>query len=519
MSAKKPANPLSISPILTCAETRILEKRIADPGAPEFGDLKSGDPVPLIDLMARAGQACYNHIRSTLGRRLQTVLVLCGPGGNGGDGYVIARHLLAAGHTVLIFALAAPSAGSDAAFMLAQLMKAGGTLIPDLEPIDMGDIDLVVDALFGAGLSRPFDHGPSLSALKQARTSGIPVFAVDVPSGLNGDTGRAWGNCTGADETVTFFTPKPGHVMADGPDLCGALDVADLGVDISALNSIDHRVDSVSLPGFFVSGGHKYNYGHALVLSGPQGRTGAARLAAMAALRMGAGLVTVACPNKALAENAAHVTSIQLRVVDTSDDINSLLSDHRYNALIMGPGMGTGQKTCDLVLSALKTGRQMVLDADALTAFQDDPEPFFEALHENCVLTPHAGEFARLFPDLILDDPEKSKLDQVKAATKRTGAHILLKGPGTIIAAPDGHALIVAAIGDQAAPSLATAGSGDVLAGLIGGRLARDKSLSMIELIAQAVWIHQEIGRRAGPGLIAEDQPLQLPNLLRELML
>ncbi len=518
MISAQTAPPLKLEPVLTCGQTRDLEQQIADPAVEDIGDLETGQSVSLRDLMDRAGWACYKFISSHISEKSKTILILCGPGGNGGDGFVIARHCLSYGYNVAVWSLADPKPGSDTAHMLMELIKSGGSLLTDLDQVKLGSVSLVVDALFGAGLSRPFDHGQAIGVLKKSRTQNIPIFAVDVPSGLNGDTGMAWGECAGADNTLTFFTPKPGHHIAEGPELCGDLLVDDLGTQFADFPSDLFSVKGVNLPGYYVPGGHKYRYGHTLVFSGPRTRTGAARLAAMAALRMGSGLVTVASPENALDENAHHLTSIQLRRVDGPEDLEILLSDARYNTLVMGPGMGVGTATQALVRTALESKRQIVLDADALTSFEGNPQDLFDRLNNHCVLTPHMGEFRRVFPDIVFEDPQISKIDQVIKASKRCGAHILLKGPDTIIASPDGQALIVPALYEDAAPALATAGSGDILAGLIAGRLARDKALSMTELIAQATWIHQEIGRQLGPGCIAADMPPVLPALLKQIV-
>lgn len=506
------------SPVLTCAETRALEVRAADVGVPHICDARTGKPVSGLELMARAGQACFKQARKLAQGRAGYPLILCGPGGNGGDGYVIARLFLDADQQPVVFALGEPGARSDAAAMYKRLKARGGKVIKTLDDLDIGDISIVVDALFGVGLARAFDHPQSLSVLRACRQEGIPVFAVDMPSGLSGDTGRVSGNCAGADLTLSFFTVKPGHLIADGPQYCGALVIEDLDLSFADSPSSVKAVTSVRLSGFFAQQGHKYKYGHAMVLSGPAGRTGAARLAAMAALRMGAGLVSVGSSAEAMAENAAHLTSIQLCETGTVRDFQTLLADTRYNTIVIGPGFGVGKATREMVRFAAKSGRRLVLDADALISFESDPDELFALLTPECVLTPHAGEFKRLFPDLDLQHPTISKLDQVKIAAKRSGAVMLLKGPDTFIAAPGGSVYIVAAVYDRVAPALGTAGSGDVLTGLIAGRLARAADMSVPELTAQAVWIHQELGRRLGAGLIAEDLPDGLRTLLPGLL-
>ncbi|MXQ07352.1 NAD(P)H-hydrate dehydratase [Alphaproteobacteria bacterium GH1-50] len=267
---------------------------------------------------------------------------------------------------------------------------------------------------------------------------------------------------------------------------------------------------------------HKYDHGHALILSGGPGKTGAARLAARGALRIGAGLVTIGCPHTALAEVAGQVTAIMCRPLDGAPGLTELLEDTRLNALLLGPGLGLGQDTQALVLSALSGKRATVLDADALSRFSRNPETLFDALHETCILTPHAGEFARLFPDIAeklhapaTTGPAYSKIDATREAAAQAGCVVLLKGPDTVIADPKGRCAINASVYDRAAPWLATAGSGDVLAGFIAGLLAR--GLTPFDAAATAAWLHTECALSFGPGLIAEDLPEELPSVFRAL--
>lgn len=267
---------------------------------------------------------------------------------------------------------------------------------------------------------------------------------------------------------------------------------------------------------------HKYGHGHALILSGPMGRSGAARLAARGALRVGAGLVTVAAPGSSLIECATQLTAIMLRRCEDATALSALLEDDRLNALCLGPGLGVGEGTRALVNTALEAKRATVLDADALTSFRDNPHALFDALHPKVVLTPHGGEFARLFPDIAaelaappLKGPAYSKVDATRAAARRAGCTVLFKGPDTVIASPDGRCAVNAAVYERAAPWLATAGSGDVLAGIITGLLARGLDP---QLAAESgAWLHVEAARAFGPGLIAEDLPEMLPQVFRDL--
>jgi ADP-dependent NAD(P)H-hydrate dehydratase / NAD(P)H-hydrate epimerase len=322
-----------------------------------------------------------------------------------------------------------------------------------------------------------------------------------------------------------------GHFLGDGPDICGRIVVKDIGLSGSpgpetALQGdpalATRLITRDSIPDLAKGGAHKYDHGHVLVISGGPGRTGAARLAARSALRMGAGLVTLACPLRALPEVAAQVTAVMLRGLDGPSGLAEMLEDVRFNAICLGPGLGLTQVTADLVRVALETGRPCVLDADALSRFQRAPEGLFDMLHPAAVLTPHGGEFARLFPDIAdrLQAPAKagpafSRVDAAREAAARAGCVVILKGPDTVIADPDGHSAVHSAAFERAAPWLATAGAGDVLAGLIAGLLAR--GFAPMQAAPTAAWLHVECARRFGPGLIAEDLAEQLPNVLSDL--
>ena len=390
----------------------------------------------------------------------------------------------------------------------------------------------MVDALFGTGLTRPVEgFGGLFRDIAEARSIGCPrVLAVDLPSGLCSDSGRvirAAGTdpaeaAIAADLTVSFHRPKLGHYLSDGPAYCGRVIAADIGLRPEA--TAGKGVPLAAARAAALAKGnasHKYDNGHALVVSGGSGRTGAARLAARGALRVGAGLVTVGVPGSAQLEVAAHQTAVMLTRVDDEDALASLLEDTRLNALCLGPGLGQDRARV-LVPTAARAGRGTVLDADAITAFESDPEALFRDLHGACILTPHMGEFAKLFPDLASplkeppdSGPARSRLDAARAAAARSGAIVLLKGPDTVIAAPDGTATIAASVYDRAAPWLATAGSGDVLAGIITGLLAR--GFTALDAAASGAFLHTEAARSYGPGLIAEDLPEELPRVFRTL--
>ncbi|MEX0839070.1 MAG: NAD(P)H-hydrate dehydratase [Parvibaculum sp.] len=464
-------------------------------------------------LMENAGRAVAEAIAARFA--VGPVAVLCGPGNNGGDGFVAARLLAEQGWPVTLFLLGArENLKGDAAEAAARWQ---GPVRPLAADAGEG-ASLVIDAIFGAGLARDVE-GVVAELIARIAKSGVPVAAVDVPSGLDGDTGAPRGAAFKAALTVTFFRLKPGHLLLPGRLLCGELKVADIGIpsdvleEIAPQTFIDHPpLWAASFPQPKIDG-HKYTRGHAVVVSGGAAHTGAARLAARGALRAGAGLVTVATPPSALLVNAAHLTAIMLAPFDGADGLTQILEDKRKNALLIGPGAGVGAETRENVLAALLSGATMVLDADALTSFAEIPRDLFVAIKGYfagpVVLTPHEGEFARLFPDLAASG--ESKLVRARRAAAEAGAVVILKGADTVVAAPDGRA----AININAGAELATAGSGDVLGGIVLGLLAQD--MPPFEAAAAGVWLHGEAGAAFGPGLIAEDISEMLPSVLRDL--
>lgn len=481
------------------------------------------------DLMERAGAGVLSAVlarwpgfAATPGR----AAVLAGPGNNGGDGYVVARLLHERGWQVAVFAMGDPARlPPDAAANRARWLALGRVQpLEDFGPA-ANPPDLLVDALFGAGLARPVRGINALAdftALAADDVMPTRVVAVDAPSGLCMDSGRPLGRALFAHLTVSFHRYRPGHFLAEGPRHCGALALVDIGLTEAGMPAA-WLVTGQAGPLAKHPWHHKYAYGHALVLAGGPGRGGAARLAARAALRVGAGLVTLACPAAALTENAARLDAVMTRVLDTPADLAALLADPRLSAVCLGPGLGTGERTRALVATAVRAGRGVVLDADALTAFAGRADDLFALTHPRCVLTPHGGEFARLFPDTaerLAAEPDRgpafSRLDAAREAAERAGAVVLLKGPDTVIAAPGGPVLVHAAAYERAVPWLATAGAGDVLAGLIAGLLAR--GVAPASAAAQAAWLHAEAARGFGPGLIAEDLPDALPGVLARLL-
>ena len=523
--------------ILTAAQMRNHENAAMDAG------IARG-----IELMERAGAgvlaealARFPKLASAPGE----ALILCGPGNNGGDGFVIARHLAECGWTVTVVLYGDPARlPPDAAEMHKRFVASHPVVaFADWDPAVLSfeaaeRPALIVDALFGGGLARPLpdDLTQPLRLLDQCFPQGGAVrVAVDAPSGLCLDSGRPL-LAEGAsalplrqDLTVTFHAFRPGHFLGEGPEWCGQVAVVDIGLppcdptpslQLTEANHLNHDKGRAALRR---SGAHKYDFGHALVLAGSSGHGGAARLAAGAALRAGAGLVTLGCPAEALVENAARLDAVMLRVIDTAGELARQLEDQRINALCLGPGLGLGRAR-DLVPEALASRRPCILDADALTAFWDAPDVLFALLHRDAILTPHAGEFARLFPDLAdklnrraESGPATSALDVTRAAAARCGAAVLLKGPATVIATPEGDAWINAAVYGRSAPWLATAGAGDVLAGIITGYTASNPG-SIAHAAADAAWLHVEAARRFGPGLVAEDLPGLLPAVMADLM-
>ncbi len=464
-------------------------------------------------LMERAGAAVAAAAAEMAGGA--PVLVLCGPGNNGGDGFVAARHLAERGLSVAVALLGSRSSLSgDAADAAARWSGPVGDAAR-AEPERAG---LVIDALFGAGLARDLD-GAARALIERVNGAGRPVLAVDLPSGIGGDTGAVRGAAIEASRTVTFVTRKPGHLLLPGRAHCGPVTVADIGIPATTVDAVGDRTFvnrpalwTAALPRLRISA-HKYDRGHTLVASGGSTRTGAARLAAQAALRIGSGLVTVASPPEALGINAAHLTAIMLRGCDGADGLDRLLEDPRFNALVLGPALGIHAMTRTMVVVALERRRAMVLDADALTSFEGLAGELQGAFAEvPTVMTPHDGEFRRLFvgQDAILGAP--GKLDRARRAAAHMGAVIVLKGPDTVIAAPDGRA----AINENGTAYLATAGSGDVLSGIIAGLLAQ--GAPAFEAACAGVWIHAEAGASFGPGLIAEDLPDLVPGVLRGLL-
>lgn len=466
--------------------------------------LAAASGVPGLDLMEAAGAAVAKEVRRRW--RPRPVAVLCGPGNNGGDGFVVARLLAGAGWPVQVGLLGRrESLKGDAAVNAGRWSGPVSSLGDDL----LAGAPLVIDALFGAGLARPLE-GIARSLVQRIDAGNFDCLAVDVPSGVAGDSGAVLGTAPKCRATVTFFRAKPGHWLLPGRDLCGDLVVADIGIPDAVLDDIRPRtfVNGPDLWGaafpWPAPGSHKYARGHAVVLGGAA-MTGAARLAASGARRAGAGLLTLAAPPEAAGVYRAGEPGVIVAEVGDDGAFAALLGDPRKNAVLLGPGAGIGEVTRRRVLAALGVGKACVLDADALTCFRDDPQTLFRAVAGPCVLTPHEAEFARLFS--LAGD----RLARARAAAAASGCVVLLKGSDTVIAAPDGRA----AINGNAPPDLASGGTGDVLAGLVLGLLAQ--GMEAFAAAAAAAWLHGAAAAEFGPGLIAEDLPAVLPRVLRRL--
>jgi hydroxyethylthiazole kinase-like uncharacterized protein yjeF len=482
---------MSGAEILTVEQVRAADRAAIAEGTPGF------------DLMLRAGRSVAAMIAARW--TVRPVVVLCGPGANGGDGYVAAAALKEAGWPVRVAGLVQPSALTGDAALAAQAWDGpvegmGGKLFDGA--------GLIVDALFGAGLSRPLE-ARVLSVLRATERSAAPVVAVDLPSGLAGDTGKPLGYAPQAALTVTFHRKKPAHVLVPGRDLCGEIVVADIGLPSPQSADLHENgpglwADRLAWPG---SGSHKHARGRMIVVSGDLNATGAARLAARAGLRIGAGLVTVLSPPEALLVNGAHLEAVMLKPFETDVELETAAA--AVDAAVIGPAAGVNESTVSNVFALARTGAGLVIDADALTVFRDDPDEMFQVLDRDDVLTPHPGEFERLFKGLLAASPER--ITAARAASVRSGTVVLLKGSDTVIAAPDGRAVV----NTNGSPWLATAGSGDVLAGFIGGLVAQ--GLDSFEAACAAVWIHSEAAAAFGPGLISEDLPGLVPPVLKRL--
>ena len=487
--------------ILTSDETRTVERAAFASGVASASLMEAAGAAVAAAAMARLADA---------GAPRGPAAIACGPGNNGGDGFVAARILKEKGVDVRVALLGDRARLSGDAALMASLYD--GPVSP-LNGDFFAGAALFVDALFGAGLSKPLS-GAAAQCVAAMNASAAPTIAVDLPSGVDPDTGATLGEAVMAAATVTFIARKPGHLLFPGRAHCGDVSLTTLGIEprhyqavrpLTVENAPPIWPEAFQRPRYDA---HKYARGAALVVSGGRGRTGAARLAARGALRAGAGVVTIASPADAIDENAAQLTAVMLRACEDADALRAILADGRMGAVVIGPGLGgdpAAQRS--KTLAALTSRAACVIDADSLTCFEGASGEFFRALGEDDVVTPHMGEFSRLFgPDAI---GRNGRLAAARAAAAKAGCVVVLKGPDTIIAAPDGRA----AINANAPADLATAGSGDVLAGFIAGLKA--KGAATFDAACAGVWLHGACGRAAGPGLIAEDLPEAVPIVFR----
>lgn len=478
--------PQDLSPARSLAVLTTGQMADADKAAMALG-------TPGTALMAAAGNVVFEAILNRFPP--QATLVLAGPGNNGGDAYVVAEKLRRAGWPVTLASLVVQTTLKGDAARAASHYRGESVPAASIDALDQ--YSLIVDGLFGAGLSRPLD-GEARRLIELINARGIDCVAIDVPSGLDGDSGQVLGAAPFCKLTVTFFRPKPGHLLLPGRTHCGELVIGDIGIVDSVLDGIEPTVFRNG-PALWQrawrpvsSSDHKYTRGAVLILAGA-GMTGAARLAAAAARRVGAGLVSVVAPDAATAQ---VLRAGDPGVIVREEAFAALLDDTRLGGVLLGPGGGLSPTLRRNVLEALRRGQPTVLDADALSVFADRPADLFDAVSGPCLLTPHIGEFDRIFNGL---SNYSNKLDQVRAAARLSGTTVLLKGADTVIAAPSGEAII----NDNAPPSLATAGSGDVLAGFAVGLMAQ--GLTPVAAGAAAAWIHGAAAKRSGKRLIAED--------------
>lgn len=481
--------------ILTCDQVRAAERMAVEHGISRWA------------LMQKAGQACADVLHAEFPDA--RVIVLAGPGNNGGDAFVAAQRLRDLGRNVWVFDMAPSGERAEEGQQALNALMGPRQPLEDMR-VQAGDV--VLDGLFGAGLSRPL-QGEAAFAVEQVNASDVRVVAIDVPTGVIGDTGAVPGPAIRADVTVTFCCKKPAHVSLPAMELCGEVIAAEIGFSdfveragggLLHENGPDMWLGRYPWP---QASGHKHKRGRLGVVTGAVNSTGAARLAALAGLRIGAGTVRLMCPPSALMVVASSVTSPLVSSFKNERDLMALTED--MQAVVIGPAAGVTEATRAHVQALAGGGRVLVLDADAITVFSGEVEKLGSLLHAPAVLTPHTGEFDRLFPGLR--QQASSKIEATRAAAKQVGAVLVLKGPDTVIAAPDGRAVV----NTHATPFLATAGSGDVLAGVIGGLLAQ--GMDAFDAACAAVWMHGDAGRRAGPGMMADDLDAALHETIADL--
>jgi ADP-dependent NAD(P)H-hydrate dehydratase / NAD(P)H-hydrate epimerase len=468
--------------------------------------------LPTLAMMENAGRCVAEEVvrRYPRGSR---VVVLCGPGNNGGDGFVCARFLRERGYHVRLALLGRQE---DLKRDPKEMARRWDEAIEAMTLRSLEGAQIVVDAIYGTGL-RDNVSGIVAEMIEAVTGRSLSVISVDVPSGINATSGAVKGVAFRAATTVTFFRRKTGHVLLPGRLYCGDVRAVDIGIPAAVLGEIAPRTFAND-PEFWLRyfpklriDGHKYDRGHAFVVSGPMESTGAGRLAARTALRAGAGLVTVATSKSAFYINAAQLTAVMVAAYDGPSGLSAVLSDPRITAVLIGPGAGRDPEVVGLVGSVLSSDAVAILDAEGITAYQEKPVELFRLIKSRAaptIMTPHEGEFRKVFPELA---NEPSKLERARRAAEMSGAVVILKGADTVVAAPDG----LSSISENAPAWLATAGSGDVLAGLVTGLCAQ--GMAAFDAAVAAVWMHGELAAIFGPGLIADDMPDLLPGILQRL--
>lgn len=487
--------------VLTADDARSLDERAMDLGISGY------------ELMQNAGKAVAEMLAYYIGTPLeapQPIIILCGPGNNGGDGFVAAQFLKEWGYLVSLRC----SVGIDT------LTGDAGTAAEEwdgsvdaFDTKNFGDSAAIVDCLFGVGLNKPIE-GDVAEIITEVNAADTFVLSVDIASGLDANTGQPNGDCIKADATITFNFKKPAHLIAPGRFLSGGSDnihVAAIGVPIAAIVDLETNI-SENLPSlwgraFPFSGPqtHKYDRGHMLVLGGREPTLGASRLASIAGLRTGAGLVTLAAPTETYAVQASALMDVMVRRFDSSFGFMGIVNDPRIRAVLIGPGSGLGEKTVELIQHVGAKDKKLVLDADALTSLVGRTDLISKLKAGEVVLTPHEGEFAKLFPTIEVNE---DRIQAAREAAKATRATIVLKGVSTIVAAPDGRV----SIATNAPAWLSIGGTGDVLSGIICGLMTQ--GMPAFEAASAGVWIHGEAGMRAGRGLIASDLLDVIPKVL-----
>ncbi len=461
--------------------------------------------VSLSDLMETAGkrsaEIIINEIVPKIKNFNKKIYVICGPGNNGGDGFVVARYLKEEGISIRILSL---NSEKELNNVVMQKLKDLDTELENIGEISFSEADVVVDAIFGVGINRPVNKN-YVKVFREINKESKLIVSLDIPSGVDTDTGLLMPEAIKADHTITFVYPKLGHYLLPAKKYVGNIHVVDIGIPINVnskiengymfhLNSPDYWISDFKWP---AEDDHKYKRGHVLVQSGPESSTGAARLAAISALRIGAGAVTLSSSREALNVNATHLTSVMIKEINNSEEFFNFLDQKKINSLIIGPGCGVNQFTKELTLNALNYKISLILDADAISSFEEESVDFIKALEyskADVIITPHEGEFNKIFGNL-----KGSKIERTKSAAIKSKSTVILKGNDTVIASPDGEVII----SDKTSPFLATAGSGDVLSGICGGLTAQ--GMKSFKAACAAQWIHSSIGLIAGPGLIAED--------------